>query len=324
MADIREAEVSYLKEGCRLCPRSCGVKRADGHTGFCGVPSDLYVARAALHFWEEPCISGKSGSGAVFFSGCPLRCVYCQNFELAHARAGIRVTPSRLAEIFLELQDQGANNINLVTPTQYTFPVIESVQKARNSGLHIPIVYNCSGYESVGSLRLLEGIVDIYLTDFKYIDSETAQKYSRAADYPERVKEALEEMVRQCGTGRNVCTSGHSACGQELDENGIMQKGVIVRHLLLPGQVNAAKRIVRYVYERYHNAVWLSLMNQYTPFPRVVQEFPELGRKVTRREYESLTDFAIDLGVEKAFIQEGDTAKESFIPDFDGKGVLCQ
>lgn len=299
---------SSERSGCCLCPRNCGADRADGKTGFCGVPETVYVARAALHFWEEPCISGTDGSGAVFFSGCPLRCVYCQNYELAHARAGIPVTIQRLAEIFLELQEQGANNINLVTPTQYTPAIVRALAEAKRNGLIIPAVYNCGGYESVSTLRMLDGLVDIYLTDFKYIDTEAAAKYSGARDYPEVARKALDEMTRQIPSS-------------ETGPDGIMKKGVIVRHLLLPGQVRAAKKIVKYVYENYKDRVWLSLMNQYTPFPRIKEAFPELARRVTAREYNVLVDYAIDLGVENAYIQEGKTAKESFIPAFDGEGV---
>lgn len=305
----RETKSCDSRAGCRLCPRNCGADRASGRTGFCGVTDEIRVGRAALHFWEEPCISGKSGSGAVFFSGCPLRCVYCQNFDLSRARAGEKISTGRLAEIFLELEAKGANNINLVTPTQYTIPIIKAVRSAREQGLSVPIVYNCGGYESVQTLRMLDGIVDIYLTDFKYMDASAAEKYSRARDYPEVAKAALSEMVRQCPT-------------PEFDKNNLMEKGVIVRHLLLPGQVNDGKRVVRYVYETYGDQVFLSLMNQYTPFSRVTESFPELARKVTKREYDVLTDYAISIGVTSAFIQEGATAKESFIPDFDGEGVL--
>lgn len=294
--------------GCNLCPRKCGADRASGKIGFCGVPSEIYVARAALHFWEEPCISGTSGSGAVFFAGCPLRCVYCQNYELAHARAGIAVSVGRLAEIFMELQEQGANNINLVTPTQYTPAIIEAVSEARVLGLTLPVVYNCGGYESVQTLRALEGVVDVYLADFKYMDGAAAAKYSGAPDYPEIAKAALDEMVRQCPD-------------PEFDRKNLMKRGVIVRHLLLPGQVRAAKAVVRYLYGRYGDHIFLSLMNQYTPFPRVAGAYPELARKVTKREYDTLTDYALELGVTNAFIQEGETAKESFIPAFDGEGV---
>ena len=293
--------------GCRICPRECNVDRRNGQKGVCGVSGiGIYGARAALHMWEEPCISGEEGSGTVFFSGCPLRCVYCQNYEIARAERGSEITVERLSEIFLELQEKHANNINLVTPTHYSLEIIEAVNLARAKGLRIPIVYNCSGYESVITLKKLEGIVDIYLVDYKYEDSCLAKRYSNAANYPEVVKEALKEMVRQCGAA-------------EFDEREIMQKGVIVRHLLLPGQLQNGKDVVKYVYETYGDQVFLSLMNQYTPLPHVAK-WPELNRKVTEEEYEELVDYAIDLGVENGFIQEGETAQESFIPAFEGEG----
>lgn len=295
--------------GCELCPRECGADRQAGAAGFCGVPSEVYLARAALHFWEEPCISGTRGSGTVFFSGCVLGCVYCQNYEVAHARAGQAVSISRLAEIFLELQAQGAHNINLVTPTHYVPQIRTAALEAREKGLSIPFVFNCGGYEKTDTLQMLEGIVDIYLTDFKYMDPEAARRYSGAGDYPEKAKAALAEMVRQCPSA-------------EFDDEGIMQKGVIVRHLLLPGMVKNGKAVLDYLYGTYGDQIWVSLMNQYTPFPRVKERYPEIGRKVTKREYRSLVDHALDLGFVNAFIQEGGTAEESFIPAFDGEGVV--
>ena len=300
--------MTQLSNGCRLCPRQCGADRAGGTPGYCGVAEPgIYAARAALHLWEEPCISGETGSGAVFFSGCPLRCVYCQNYSIARAQMGKPISVERLTEIFLELQQQKAANINLVTPTHYTPQIIEAVTLARTKGLSIPIVYNCGGYESVETLRSLEGIVDIYLTDFKYMQSEPAERYSRAADYPEVARAALAEMVRQQPEAR-------------YDDSGMMTSGVIVRHLLLPGHVQNAKAVVKYVYETYGDRVWLSLMNQYTPLPQVT-DFPEINRKVTRHEYDRLIRYALSLGVENAFIQEGGTAAESFIPAFDYQGL---
>ena len=293
---------------CTLCPRECKANRIEGKVGFCGVAGEgIYLARAALHMWEEPCISGEDGSGTVFFSGCPLRCVYCQNHNIANAKAGKEVTKERLSEIFLELQEKGANNINLVTPTHYTPEIVWAVKKARKNGLNLPIVYNCSGYEKVETLKRLDGIVDIYLTDFKYMDKEAAKRYSNAPDYPAVAKAALEEMVRQ--TGEAVFT-----------DEGIMQRGLIVRHLLLPGYMENAKAVVQYVYETYGNDVFLSLMNQYTPLPQV-ENYPEINRRVTEEEYEELVDFAIEIGVENGFIQEGETAEESFIPEFNNEGV---
>lgn len=270
----------------------------------------IMVARAALHMWEEPCISGRSGSGTVFFSGCNLRCVYCQNAEIAAGKRGKPVTVGRLAEIFLELQEKGAANINLVTPDHYVTGAAEAVLTARKMGLFLPIVYNGSGYEKPEVIKNLAEIVDIYLTDFKYMDSGLAARYSAAPDYPAVAKAALAEMVKTAGS-------------PVFDENGMMKKGVIVRHLLLPGHKKNARDVIRYVYETYGDSVYLSLMNQYTP-PAGLKEnadYGELGRKVTKREYSAVTDYAIGLGIRNAFIQEGDTAKESFIPDFDGEGV---
>ena len=294
-------------DGCRLCPRECNVDRKRGQKGVCGVAgTGVYGARAALHMWEEPCISGEEGSGTVFFSGCPLRCVYCQNYEIARAERGSEISIERLSEIFIELQEKNANNINLVTPTHYSLEIIEAVKMARKKGLRIPLVYNCSGYESLHTLKKLEGIVDIYLVDYKYEDAVLAKRYSNAENYPEIVKIALKEMVRQCGEA-------------VFDDREMMQKGVIVRHLLLPGQIQNGKDVVKYVYETYGDKVYLSLMNQYTPLPHV-EKWPELNRKVTEAEYEELVDYAIELGVENGFIQEGETAQESFIPAFEGEG----
>ena len=292
---------------CTLCPRMCNVDRKNGQKGVCGVAgTGIYGARAALHMWEEPCISGESGSGAVFFSGCPLRCVYCQNYEIARAERGTEISVERLAEIFLELQEKKAANINLVTPTHYSLEIIEAVKAARERGLGIPVVYNCSGYEKVETLQKLDGIVDIYLVDYKYEDKFLAKRYSNAENYPDIVKEALQEMVKQCGEA-------------EFDEEGMMQKGIIVRHLLLPGQLENAKAVVSYVYKTYGDQVFLSLMNQYTPLPHV-EKWPEINRRVTEEEYEELVDYAIELGVENGFVQEGETAEESFIPEFDNEG----
>ncbi len=299
-------------EACTLCPRECGVNRRAGTRGRCRVAADLKVARAALHMWEEPCISGSEGSGAVFFSGCSLGCVYCQNRDISRGQAGCLISAARLAEIFLELQSQGANNINLVTAAHYVPQVRTALIRAREQGLCVPIVYNSSGYEKPESLRLLEGLVDVYLPDFKYLDSELAARYSGAPDYPEWAKKALAEMVRQQGQ-------------PEFDSRGIMTRGVIVRHLLLPGHVREAKRVVRYLYETYGNRIYISMMNQYTPMWEETREgLPDsnLRRRVTKREYGRLLDYAAELGITNGFYQEGETAMESFIPPFDCQGVL--
>lgn len=294
---------------CNLCPRQCGADRENGKSGICGVSGkNILAARAALHFWEEPCISGERGSGTVFFSGCPLRCVYCQNYQIAGTEVGMEISEERLKEIFLELQEKDAHNINLVTPTHYTPEIIRAIRNAKEQGLRLPIVYNCSGYEKVETLKMLKGIVNVYLTDFKYMEREAAVRYSKAPDYPEIARAALKEMMNQTGEAK-------------FDENGIMQSGVIVRHLLLPGHVRNARAVVKYVYETYGDQLYLSLMNQYTPLPQVKKEFPELDRRVTEREYQRLISYALEIGVENAFIQDGNTAKESFIPMFDYEGI---
>ncbi len=294
-------------ENCLLCPRKCGINRSTGQTGVCGVSAEIRVARAALHYWEEPCISGEKGSGAVFFSGCSLHCVFCQNREISDGKAGKVISKERLSDIFLELKAKGANNINLVTPGQYIPDIVWAVNDARRRGMKLPIVYNTSGYENVTELKLLEGIVDVYLPDFKYMDSALSAKYSRAKDYPSVAKQAISEMVRQ--QPRVVID----------DATGLIQKGVIVRQLLLPGHVNDAKAILKYLHDTYQNSIYISMMSQFTPI--ALKDYPEINRTVTGREYERLIDYAIKIGITNAFIQEGDVAKDSFIPAFDCEGV---
>lgn len=294
-------------KNCLLCPRKCGINRSTGQTGVCGVSSEIKVARAALHYWEEPCISGKRGSGAVFFSGCSLHCVFCQNREISDGKAGKLISKERLSDIFMELADKGANNINLVTPGQYIPDIVWAVNDAKSRGMKLPIIYNTSGYENVTELKLLEGIVDVYLPDFKYMDSTLSARYSRAKDYPSVAKQALSEMVRQ---QPDVVID---------DSTGLIQKGVIVRQLLLPGHVNDAKTVLKYLYDTYHDHVYISMMSQFTPI--ALKDYPEINRTVTRREYERLVDYALEIGITNAFIQEGDVAKDSFIPAFDCEGV---
>lgn len=294
-------------ENCLLCPRKCGINRRTGQTGVCGVSSEIKVARAALHYWEEPCISGKRGSGAVFFSGCSLHCVFCQNREISDGKEGKVISKERLSDIFMELEGKGANNINLVTPGQYIPDIVWAVNDAKSRGMKLPIIYNTSGYENVTELKLLEGIVDVYLPDFKYMDSTLSARYSRAKDYPSVAKQALSEMVRQ---QPDVVID---------DATGLIQKGVIVRQLLLPGHVNDAKAVLKYLYDTYHDHVYISMMSQFTPI--ALKDYPEINRTVTRREYERLVDYALKIGITNAFIQEGDVAKDSFIPAFDCEGV---
>lgn len=294
-------------ENCLLCPRKCGINRRTGQTGVCGVSSEIKVARAALHYWEEPCISGKRGSGAVFFSGCSLHCVFCQNREISDGKAGKVISKERLSDIFMELAGKGANNINLVTPGQYIPDIVWAVNDAKSRGMKLPIIYNTSGYENVTELKLLEGIVDVYLPDFKYMDSTLSARYSRAKDYPSVAKQALSEMVRQ---QPDVVID---------DSTGLIQKGVIVRQLLLPGHVNDAKAVLKYLYDTYHDHVYISMMSQFTPI--ALKDYPEINRTVTKREYERLVNYALEIGITNAFIQEGDVAKDSFIPAFDCEGV---
>ena len=294
-------------ENCLLCPRKCGINRAAGQTGVCVVSAEIRVARAALHYWEEPCISGEKGSGAVFFSGCSLHCVFCQNREISDGKVGKIISKERLRDIFLELKAKGANNINLVTPGQYIPDIVWAVRDARRYGMELPIVYNTSGYENADELKQLEGIVDVYLPDFKYMDSALSAKYSRAKDYPSVAKQAISEMVRQ-------------QPGVVIDDaTGLIQKGVIVRQLLLPGHVNDAKAILKYLHDTYQDSIYISMMSQFTPI--ALKDYPEINRTVTRREYERLIDYAIKIGITNAFIQEGNVAKDSFIPAFDCEGV---
>lgn len=307
MMPMEDTTIKTILRSCRLCPRNCGVDRTAGQRGRCGMTDQIMAARASLHMWEEPCISGEKGSGTVFFSGCSLGCVFCQNHEIALGDTGKAISVERLAEIYLELQDKRANNINLVTAGHFLPQVIRSLELAKAQGLRIPIVYNTGGYEKVEAIRLLDGLVDIYLPDVKYVSSEISARYSGAPDYFAVASKALEEMVRQ--TGEAV-----------FDERERMRRGTIVRHLLLPGCLEDSKAVLRYLYETYGDQIFISIMNQYTPLPHV-KCWPELNRRVTEAEYDELVDYAIDLGVENGFIQEGETAEESFIPAFDIEGV---
>lgn len=337
-------ETQDLLKNCTLCPRNCHADRLAGQRGYCGQSAQLKVARAALHYWEEPCISGTAGSGAVFFSGCPLRCVFCQNHDIAIGKAGKDVSEERLSEIFLELQQKGAANINLVTPTHFAPQIADVIRKSKKYGLRIPVVYNTSSYEKVSTLKLLEGLVDIYLPDFKYFSGALSGCMSNAPDYFETAKAAVEEMVRQTGEPLFLAPDGsvlnaeqmNEACGQKeyADADFLMLRGVIVRHLALPGQREDSEKILTYLHRTYGNRIYISLMNQYTPMPGIegwIEErrragaapalFEDLGRKLKEEEYEALVDYAVELGIENGFLQEGDTAQESFIPAFDGEGV---
>lgn len=291
-------------EKCTLCPRKCGALRNEKQGfGFCKMPSEPVVARAALHFYEEPVISGKNGSGTIFFSGCSLGCVFCQNYDISSKRKGKTITVKRLAQIFKSLEEQGAHNINLVNPTHYVHAVKAALDIYRPS---IPIVYNCGGYESVEQIRSLENYIDIYLPDLKYISSERSKRYSAAADYFDNAAPALLEMHRQTGVA-------------QFDENGIMRRGMIVRHLILPQGTNEAITVAKWVREHLPNA-YFSLMSQYMPYGRA-GEFKELDRKITAREYDKVLVAVQDIGVERGYMQSLSSSDIRYLPEFDFTGV---
>ena len=310
---------------CRLCPRNCGIDRTKS-PGACGEGDTLRVARAALHFWEEPCISGAKGSGAVFFTGCSLGCVYCQNRDISQgiasrndlsagktaSTAGRAVIPERLSEIFFALEAQGAHNINLVTGDHFLPSIARAIEMAKKRGIRIPFLLNTSSYLRVESLKRLEGLIDIFLPDFKYIRDVDAIRYSRAPGYPEAARSAIAEMHRQ----QPECIFTDDTDGR------ILIRGVVVRHMLLPGHLIQAKLIVRYLWETYGDSICISLLSQYTPDHEVLKDhFPEIDRKVTGREYKSLVDYAANLGITHGFVQETEAADSAYIPPFDGTGL---
>ena len=298
-------------DACTLCPRACEAARNAGVRGICGANAHLRVARAALHFWEEPPISGEAGSGAIFFSGCPLKCVFCQNREISAGNFGHEVTVARLAQIMLELQDQGALNINLVTPLHFAPQVREAVLEARASGLAIPTVCNTSGYEMVETVRLMSDVIDVWLTDFKYADGRLSRTLSAAPDYPEVAAAALAEML----------ASVRAAGGRASGDDGRMLRGIIVRHLVLPGHTDDSMAVLDRVWELAGNDVDLSVMNQYTPNDACRRRGGDLGRALGDDEYDIVLDHADDLGFERLWWQQGGTVSESFIPRFDATGV---
>lgn len=293
-------DLSYKK--CSLCGRRCLADREGGEIGFCRMTDRVTVARASLHAWEEPIISGTRGSGTIFFSGCSLKCIFCQNRDISRGRVGKEVSIEELADIMLALRDEGAHNINFVTPTHYAPSIKDAVSMARKSGLNIPTVYNTSSYDTIETIRALSGTVDIYLADFKYYRDKTARELSGAENYPDVAKLAISEMVRQ-----------HP---EPIIENGLMSSGVVVRILLLPNRVAETKLILKYLYETYGNSIYISIMSQYTPMPNMK---PPLDRRITRAEYRELVEYAERLGVMRAFVQEHGSAQESFIPEFNKK-----
>ncbi len=296
---------------CNLCPRKCFVDRST-KLGFCGQAKQIKIARAAPHKWEEPCISGKNGSGTVFFCGCTLGCVYCQNAAISRGREenGVTVTPSRFAEIFISLEEKGVHNINLVTPTMFSPQIAEAVDIARAKGLTLPIVYNTSGYELPSALDIMGDRIDVYMPDFKYISADLSAKYSSADDYSMHARTSLSHMVKKIGES-------------VFDNDGMMRRGVIVRHLLLPGMLKESMRVLDYLFSEYGNCIYYSIMSQYTPTAFLDKnKYPELARRVTTYEYNKLVDYALSLGITNGFIQDGGAARESFIPFFGADEVL--
>lgn len=298
--------MNELYNSCELCPRKCHINR-NTTKGICSNTSTLKVARSALHYFEEPSISGTNGSGTIFFSGCNLKCCYCQNKGISNDNFGINISAERLSELMLELQAKNANNINLVTPTHFVPSIIEAIKLARKKGLSIPIVYNTSGYESVATIKQLAGYIDIYLTDFKYFDNKLGEDLSKVKNYFEIASLALEEMYKQVGINKFA-------------SNGMMTKGIIVRCLVLPTKGTDTKKIISYLYKKYQDNIYLSIMNQYTPVNHS-DTFTFLNDKVSDKEYDDIINYALDLGVKNAYIQEGETQDESFIPPFNLEGL---
>lgn len=317
--NIPEKNNLFDMSDCTLCPRNCHADRLHGQTGSCREPAQLYAARAALYYDEEPVISGRHGSGAVFFSGCNMGCIYCQNYTLARGGNGKALDSERLAEIFLSLQEQKAENINLVTPSHYLHRIIPALKSAKRQGLTIPVVYNTGTYEYAEAIRELEGIVDVWLPDFKYFSPQLSAAYSHVPDYFQYASKALEEMVRQCPDP--LFSDGSSELDAPDDrDDPIMLRGVLVRHLALPGCAEDSRAVLRYLHETYGSHIFISLMNQYTPMPQV-RNNPNLGRRLTAQEYDNLVDYAIDLGIENGFVQGDETASQAYIPSFDGTGL---
>ena len=293
-----------LKE-CKICPNNCKVNRRDGNIGICKADDKVKIALATLHFFEEPCISGEKGSGTVFFSNCNLSCKFCQNYEISALGKGKEITIEELVNTFLDLQNQGANNINLVTPTIYAYQIIEALKIAKNKGLKIPIVYNSNGYESVETLKALEGHIDVYLPDLKYYYDDIALKYSGIKDYFKNAIEAIKEMYRQVGY-------------PELDEYGIIKKGVIIRHLVLPNYIENSKKVLEWIKNNIDERVYISIMAQYFPCYKA-KEIKELSRKLSKEEYEEFEQFVYDLDIKNGYMQELGEHEEEYVPNFNCK-----
>jgi putative pyruvate formate lyase activating enzyme len=291
-----------MLECCNLCPRNCGVNRLAGEVGYCGCPKDMVIAKYSLHMWEEPCISGDNGSGTIFFSYCNMRCIFCQNYDISTLHKGRIVSIEEFSDICLKLQERGANNINLVTGTMYVPLIVKGIKLAKKKGLKIPVIYNTSSYENVDTIKMLKGIVDVYLPDLKYYSNSLGIKYSNCSNYFKYASSSIEEMFKQVGIPK-------------YDKNGLIKKGVIVRHLMLPNNIEDSKKIIKYLYDKYKDDIVISIMNQYTPIRKL--EYRELNNKVTKDDYDKLVNYAYDLGIRNAYIQDDETQDESFIPDFD-------
>ena len=305
--ELNDTNFLKLLEKCNLCPRKCFVNRLQGELGFCRASNDVKIAKVTLHHWEEPCVSGASGSGTVFFSNCNLKCVFCQNHKISHERTGKMISINRLSEIFLEQQERGAHNINLVTPTHYVPQIIEALILAKNMGLNIPILYNSNGYENLDTIKALRGFIDVYLPDLKYYKDKYALKYSKAPDYFNVASKAITEMFSQVGDAK-------------FNNDGVIQKGVIIRHLMLPGLLFDSKRILDFIYTTFNDSVYISLMNQYTPMHDAFK-FPEINKALNPNHYNTLIGYCLNLGITNCFIQESGTSSKVFVPDFDLSGV---
>lgn len=301
--------MDYMKllEKCNLCMRNCNVNRNKGVKGLCNSTNNIRIARAALHFWEEPCISGENGSGTVFFSNCNLKCVFCQNYEISSEGFGKEINIDRLADIFIELQEKGANNINLVTPTHFVPQIIEALKIAKNNGLDLPIVYNTNSIDTLDTIKALNGYIDVYLPDFKYFEDKYSMKYSKIKGYSKNVIDVIDEMIKQVGAPK-------------FNKDGIIEKGVIVRHLLLPGLLFDSKKVVDAIYNNFGDNVYISLMNQYTPMHNA-KMYPEINKSINEKTYDVLIDYALSIGIKNGFIQESGTNSKEFVPDFNNEGV---
>ncbi|WP_142413531.1 radical SAM protein [Hathewaya massiliensis] len=296
----------YLEQ-CHMCPRDCNVNRNKTSLGVCNAGNEIKLARVSLHPWEEPPVSGVNGSGTVFFSNCNLKCVFCQNHHISQNGKGKEVSIQRLSGIFLEQQERGAHNINLVTPTHYALQIKEALKIAKERGLHIPILYNSNGYESLNTLKALDGYIDVYLPDLKYYNDKYAIKYSNAPNYFKIASEAIKLMYCQVGS-------------VQFDENGMIKKGMIIRHLMLPGLLFDSKKIIDFIFQNFGHNVYISLMNQYTPMYKASQ-FKEINKVLNPKLYDSLIDYCSSLGIKNAFIQDSGTNTEDFVPEFDLRGV---